>query len=314
MTDPAGAPSLPPLASHQKEASVNGKTILTCAITGNHTTRAQHPGLPVSPEEIAEACLGAADAGAAIVHIHVRDPATGLPSMAVELYEDVVERIRRRNPALVINLTTGPGGRFHPSEADPAIAGPRTNLLLPELRVTHITAIRPDIATLDLNTMTFGREVVINTPGNIARMANLIHQAGARPELELFDSGDIALARDLIAEGTLAAPPLCSIVMGVKYGFQPSPETLLYARSQLPAGAIWTGFGTGRAAFPMVAQSFLAGGHVRVGLEDAVQITRGTLAPSNAAMVAKARRIVEDLGGHLATPEEVRAHLGLRPA
>ncbi len=287
-------------------------TIITCAVTGSHTTRQQHPRLPVTPEEIATACLAAGEAGAAIVHVHVRDPSTGAPSMEIELYREVVERIRAGDAGLVINLTTGPGGRFQPSSHDPVVPGPRTNLLVPERRVAHILDIRPDIATLDLNTMMFGREVVINTPENVRRMAGLIRGAGVVPELELFDSGDIALAHDLVEDATLAPEPLCSIVMGIKYGFQPSPETLLYARNLLPKGATWTGFGIGRAAFQMAAMSCLAGGNVRVGLEDAVNLSRGTLARDNAEMVAKARRMIEDLGATVATSADVRGLLNLR--
>nr|WP_282572081.1 3-keto-5-aminohexanoate cleavage protein [Roseomonas acroporae] len=284
---------------------------MTCAVTGNLTTREQHPGLPVTPLEIAEASLAAAEEGAAIVHLHVRDPETGRPSMELAYYREVVERIRARNPSLIINLTTGPGGRFVPSEEEPRLAAPGTTLTTPAIRTAHITELRPDIATLDLNTMNSGGEVVINTPRNVRRMAAAIRAAGAVPEIELFDSGDIALMRDLLADGTLAAPPLCSFVMGVRYGFQPSPETVLYARNLLPEAAEFTAIGIGRAAFPMVAQSVLAGGHARVGLEDAVMIERGVLAPSNAAMVAKARRIVESLGSRLAGPARARAIIGL---
>ncbi|MCK8785970.1 3-keto-5-aminohexanoate cleavage protein [Roseomonas sp. NAR14] len=287
------------------------EVILTCAVTGNLTTREQHPGLPVTPLEIAEASLAAAEEGAAIVHLHVRDPETGRPSMELAYYREVVERIRARNPSLIINLTTGPGGRFVPSEEEPRLAAPGTTLTTPAIRTAHITELRPDIATLDLNTMNSGGEVVINTPRNVRRMAAAIRAAGAVPEIELFDSGDIALMRDLLADGTLAAPPLCSFVMGVRYGFQPSPETVLYARNLLPEAAEFTAIGIGRAAFPMVAQSVLAGGHARVGLEDAVMIERGVLAPSNAAMVAKARRIVESLGSRLAGPARARAIIGL---
>ncbi|MCW5691720.1 MAG: 3-keto-5-aminohexanoate cleavage protein [Pseudolabrys sp.] len=286
-------------------------TFITCAVTGNQTTRAQTPNLPVTPNEIAEACLSAAEAGAAVTHIHVRDPESGVPSMKLEYYADVVAQIRRANPALIINLTTGPGGRYQPSAEDPRIPGPRTTLTTAEKRVAHISAIRPDIATLDLNTMLSGAEVVINAPDSVRKMAAAMHAAGVLPELELFDSGDINFANDLIRDGSLSAKPLCSIVMGVKYGFKPSPETLFYARGLLPEGAIWTGFGTGRMAFPMVAQSFLAGGSVRVGLEDAVYLSAGELAPSNEAMVVKARRIVEDLGGVIASSQEVRALLKL---
>jgi uncharacterized protein (DUF849 family) len=287
------------------------KVFITCAVTGNLTTPDQTPHLPITPEEIADAALGAAEAGAAIVHLHVRDPETGKPSMALEYYRDVVERIRARNTQLVLNLTTGPGGRFVPSENDPKVAGPGTTLLNPEKRVEHIAALRPDICTLDLNTMNSGKEVVINTPGNVRRMASVIAAAGVRPEIELFDSGDIALMHDLLKDGTLTGPVLCSFVMGVRYGFQPSPETVLYARSLLPADSQFTAIGIGRTAFQNVALSYLAGGHVRVGLEDSVYLDRGVLAPSNAAMVEKARRIVEDLGGQIASPRAARDILGL---
>jgi uncharacterized protein (DUF849 family) len=288
------------------------KIVVTCAVTGNLTTPDQTPHLPITPEEIAESALQAAEAGAAVAHLHVREPDTGQPSMAIELYREVVERIRAKNPRLILNITTGPGGRFVPSEDDPKVAGPGTTLLPPERRVEHIPVLRPEICTLDLNTMNSGREVVINTPGNVRRMARVIAAAGVKPEIELFDSGDIALLHDLLADGALAAPPLCSFVMGVRYGFQPGPETVLYARDLLPRDAAFTAIGVGRAAFPTIALSYLAGGHVRVGLEDGVYLARGVLAPSNAALVEKARRIVGDLGGQIATPAEAREILGLR--
>lgn len=287
------------------------KVIITCAVTGNLTTLEQTPHLPVTPEQIADACLGAAEAGAAIVHIHVRDPATGKPSMELDYYRDVVERIRVKNSALILNITTGPGGRFVPSRDDPKVADVGTTLMPPEKRVEHIAALRPDICTLDLNTMNSGKEVVINTPANVRRMAKVIAEAGVKPEIELFDSGDIALMHDLLREGTLQGPILCSFVMGVRYGFQPSPETVLYARNMLPRDAEFTAIGIGKAAFPAVAHSYLAGGHVRVGIEDSVYLSRGQLATSNAQMVEKARRIVEDLGGQIANPAEARRIVGL---
>jgi uncharacterized protein (DUF849 family) len=291
--------------------SPRDKVIITCAVTGNLTTPEQTPHLPITPAQIADACLGAADAGAAIVHIHVRDPLTGRPSMLLDHYSDVVQRVRAGNPELILNITTGPGGRFVPSKDDPKVAAEGTTLMVPEKRVEHIAALRPDICTLDLNTMNSGREVVINTPGNVRRMAKVIAEAGVKPEIELFDSGDIALMRDLLADGTLRGPVLCSFVMGVRYGFQPAPETVLYARELLPHDAEFTAVGIGKAAFTSVAQSYLAGGHVRVGLEDSVYLSRGQLATSNAEMVAKARRIVEDLGGAIATVEEARRIVGL---
>lgn len=287
------------------------KVFITCAVTGNLTTPDQTPHLPITPEQIADAALGAAEAGAAVAHIHVREPGTGKPSMEVEYYRDVVERIRKKNPQLIINLTTGPGGRFVPSAEDPKVAGAGTTLVRPEQRVEHIAALKPEICTLDLNTMNSGQQVVINTPANVRRMAKVIRDAGSKPEIELFDSGDIALMHDLLKDGTLTGPILCSFVMGVRYGFQPSPETVLYGRNLLPGDAQFTVIGVGRSAFPSVALSYLAGGHVRVGLEDAVYLDRGVLAESNAAMVEKARRIVEDLGAQIATPQEARGIIGL---
>jgi uncharacterized protein (DUF849 family) len=288
------------------------RVFITAAVTGNLTTPEQTPHLPVTPAQIGDSCLEAAEAGAAIVHIHVRDPATGRPSMELALYREVVDRIRARNPGLILNLTTGPGGRYAPSKDDPAVAGPGTTLVRPELRVEHIAALRPDICTLDLNTMTSGGQVVINTPENVRRMARVIREAGVKPEIELFDSGDIALLHDLIADGSLDPAPLCSFVMGVRYGFQPSPETVLYARSLLPEGATFTAIGIGRHAFSAAAQSYLAGGHVRVGIEDSVYLSRGVLAPSNAALVAKIRSIIEALGADIATPAQARDLLGLK--
>jgi uncharacterized protein (DUF849 family) len=287
------------------------KVIITCAVTGNITTREQHPKLPVTPLEIATACLEAAEAGAAIVHIHVRDPKTAKPSMELDLYREVVDRIREKNPALVLNLTTGPGGRFDPSDEDPRVPGPGTTLMVPEKRVAHIAALKPEICTLDLNTMTFGKEVVINTPKNVARMAKVIREAGVKPELEVFDSGDLRLAHDLMRDGVLEGPGLFSIVLGIKYGFPASAEAMLYGRNMLPAGCAWTGFAIGRMEFPAVAQAYSLGGHVRVGMEDNVFIDKGVLTPNNAALVERAVRIVEMLGGKIATPAEARTLLGL---
>jgi len=288
------------------------KTIITCAVTGNLTKPEQHPGLPVTPEQIANASLDAARAGAAAVHIHVRDPETGRPSMDIELYREVIRRIRAEDADVIINLTTGPGGRFIPSDDDPKVAAPGTTLMRPEDRVEHILALRPDICSLDLNTMNSGADVVINTPKNVTRMAAVIREAGVKPELEIFDSGDMHLALDLIKSGVLDGPGLWTFVMGVKYGFSASPESVMYARSLLPTGAQWAGFGVGRFEFPMVAQAWLAGGHVRVGLEDNIYISHGVLAESNAALVKRASDIVHSLGGELASAKEAREQLGLR--
>lgn len=287
------------------------KVFITCAVTGNLTKPEQTPYLPITPEQIADACLGAADAGAAIAHIHVRDPQTGAPSMEIDLYADVIRRIRQKNKMLILNITTGPGGRFVPSEDEPRIAAQGTTLMNPEKRVEHIKQLKPDICTLDLNTMNSGGQVVINTPANVRRMAKVIRDCGVKPEIELFDSGDIALLHDLLKDGTLKGPQLTSFVTGVSYGFQPSPETVLYARNLLPSDAHFTAIGIGRSMFTMVAQSYLAGGHVRVGLEDGVYLERGVLAKTNAQMVEKARRLLQDLGAKIATADEARMMLGL---
>jgi uncharacterized protein (DUF849 family) len=287
------------------------KIVITCAVTGNITTRENHPGLPVTPEEIATSCLEAADAGAAVVHIHVRDPETGKPSMEFAHYKEVVDRIRAKNNALILNLTTGPGGRYQPSDDNPAVAGPRTTLRKPALRVEHIAKLKPDIATLDLNTMNSGNEVVINTPPNVKIMAEIIYAAGTKPELEVFDSGDISLANDLLKAGVLKSPPMFSIVTGIKYGFPSTPDVMATAARMLPRDAFWTGFGIGRMSFPMVAQAYLLGGHVRVGLEDNSYISKGVLTKGNWELVERARHILEHMGAQVATSEEAREMLGL---
>ncbi|MES2977371.1 MAG: 3-keto-5-aminohexanoate cleavage protein [Pseudomonadota bacterium] len=288
-------------------------TILTCAVTGNLTKPDQTPYLPITPGQISDACLEAAEAGAASVHIHVRDPATGAPSMDLELYGRVVEDLRRHRPELIINLTTGPGGRFVPGEDDPRVAGPGTTLLKPELRVAHIAALRPDICSLDLNTMNSGDQVVMNTPRNVRRMAEIIRAHQVVPELECFDTGDLVLAQALIEEGVLEGPGLYTFVMGVRYSLPFTPSAMQLARSLIDTSAVWSAFAVGRHAFAAVAQAYLLGGHVRIGLEDTIYLDKGVLAKSNAELVMKARRIVEDLGGQLATSTEARNLWGLRP-
>jgi uncharacterized protein (DUF849 family) len=231
--------------------------------------------------------------------------------MELSYYRDVVERIRAKNSQLILNITTGAGGRFVPSAEDPKVAAPGTTLMNPEKRVEHITLLKPEMCTLDLNTMNSGGQVVINTPTNVRRMAKVIREARVKPEIELFDSGDVALMRDMLKDGSLIGPQLTSLVLGVRYGFQPSPETVVYARNMLSTEAQFTAIGIGRWAFPMVAQSYLAGGHARIGIEDTVYLAKGVLAETNASMVERARRILEDLGAQIMTPIEARAELGL---
>jgi uncharacterized protein (DUF849 family) len=287
------------------------KVIISCAVTGSITRPDQHPGLPITPAQIADAAIEAADAGAAIVHIHVRDPKTGAPSMEIELYREVVDRIRTSGVDLIINLTTGPGGRFLPSEDDPKVAAPGTNLLPPEKRIAHVVELRPEICSLDLNTMWFGTSVVINTPKSVTAMATGIKGAGVKPELEVFDSGDIKLANQLLDAGVLLRPPFFQVVLGAGNGFVPTTETLVYAKSLLPPDAVWAAMGIGPMEFPIVAQACLLGGHVRVGLEDNLYMSRGALAPSNAALVERAARIIELIGKSVATTAEARQILSL---
>ena len=287
------------------------KTILTVAVTGNLTTVQQNPALPCTPEQIANAALESAKIGAAIAHIHVRH-ADGRPSMELAHYREVVERVRDKNSELIINLTTGPGGRFVPSKEDPRIAGPGTSILHPLKRIEHIVELKPDIATLDLNTMWSGAAAVINPPENVTLMANEIQKAGSKPELEVFDSGDIQLAHVLLEQGVIKRPPLFQIVMGVRYGFISTVETLVYAKSLLPQDAAWAAFAIGRWEFPMLATAWTLGGHVRVGMEDNVYLSKGKLTPSNAALCEKAVRILDDIGAQLATAKEARQILGLR--
>lgn len=286
-------------------------TILTCAVTGTFPTRAHNPALPVSPEEIANNCIGAAKAGASVCHIHVREPSTGLPSMKLEYYREVVQRIRTSGTDLIINLTTGPGGRFIPSDHDPAVAAPGTNFLAPEKRVEHIVELKPEICTLDLNTNWFGGGAVINTPRNVKIMAAAMYAAGVKPEMEVFDSGDIVLANDLVADGTLRAPLLFQIVTGIKYGFPSTPEAMMLAKSMLPKGCEWAAFGAGRYAFTMLAQAYILGGHCRIGMEDTVHLAKGVPAPDNAALVSKSVDIITKLGGKIATVAEARELLSL---
>lgn len=282
------------------------KAIISCAVTGNLVTREHHPRLPVTPEEIATAAIDAGRVGAAIAHIHVRDPETGQPSMRLDLYREVVERIRDSGSPILINLTTGEGGRFLPSDHDPRVAAEGSTLVHPLTRVEHIAALKPDICSLDFNTMNSGRHAVINTPRNVRLMAEVIVAAGVKPEIEVFDSGDIHMANDMIDEGLLPGRPFFQIVTGVKYGCAATPQALAYLTSLLPHEANWSAFGLGRMEYPMLAASRLLGGHVRVGFEDNVYIRHGELARDNAELVEKAVALLDMLGAELATPAEAR--------
>jgi uncharacterized protein (DUF849 family) len=267
----------------------------------------------VTPQQIAQSAVDAAKAGAAIVHIHVRDPVTTRPSMDTALYGEVVERIRASGSDVLINLTTGPGARFTPGADDPLKAGPATNLKLPAQRVEHILALRPDICSLDMGSMNMGGYVFVNTPSYLEAMAVAIRDAGVLPELEVFEAGHALLARRMIETGHIKGPGMFQICLGIAWGQPATPEAMHYMRGLLPAGSPWFAFGISLHQFPMVAQAVLLGGHVRVGMEDNIYLGKGELAPSNAALVEKAARIIEILGDHVASPAEARSMLGCPP-
>jgi uncharacterized protein (DUF849 family) len=291
---------------------VTRKVMIACALTGAAASPDKNPALPVTPEQIAESGIAAAKAGAAIIHIHVRDPKTGAPSMALEYYREVVDRIRSSSVDAIINLTTGAGARFVPGAGDPKVADPRSTLTTPAERIRHVIALKPEICSLDLGSMNMGNFVFINAVPHVEEMAIAIRDAGVKPELEVFDPSHILLAQKLIKSGHVTSPSLAQICLGVGGGAPATPETMIYMRSLLPPDCTWFTFGVGQHQFPMVAQALLLGGHVRVGMEDNLYLARGQLAPSNAALVEKAVRIIEVMGEDVATAAETRAALGLK--
>lgn len=289
------------------------QTIMTCAITGSVTDPAATQYLPITPEQIADSALEAADAGATIVHLHVREPDTGRATMKVEYYIDVVERIKKSNQDLLINLTTGPGAMFIPGRKGILFVGEKeSQFFSAKKRVEHVEIIKPDICSLDFNVMHHATDSMrVNFKPILREMAKRIYDAGVKPEIECFDSGDVRMVQDLQREGVIEANPLWQFAMGVKYGWDNTPEAVTYARSMLPPNALWSAFGISKEEMPMVANTWLLGGHVRVGLEDNIFLSKGVLAKTNAELVTKGRRIVEDLGGTLANYAEARAILGL---
>jgi uncharacterized protein (DUF849 family) len=293
---------------------MNTEVVITCAVTGAGDTAGKHPALPVTPEQIATAAIEAARAGAAIAHCHVRDPKTGKGARDPALYREVVARIRASDTDVVINLTAGMGGDFEvgPDE-DPARPGPATDLVGPLERLVHIEELRPEICSLDCGSLNFGEGnfVVINTPQHLRAGAKRIQELGVKPELEIFDTGNLWFAKQMLAEGLIDQPPLFQLCMGIPWGVPADVGLMQAIVDLLPAGASWTGFGIGRMQMRIAAQAVLLGGHVRVGLEDNLYLERGVLA-SNAQLVEKAVKIVEALGARVLTPTEARARLGLR--
>ncbi len=287
--------------------------IITCAVTGGADTSGKNPAVPVTPEQIARSSIDAAKAGAAIVHLHVRDPQTGKGCISPELFRDTVGRIRASGTDVILNLTTGSGGllRLAGQSLTPASIG--AGVAAPELRSRHVVELCPEICSLDMGSMNQGPNLFVNTAADVATIARLVQGAGARPELEVFDSGHIVLANEMIGRGELQSPAMFQLCLGLSWGAPATPEMMLALRNMLPPGSIWTGFGIGTREFPMVAQAMLLGGHVRVGLEDNLYLKRGVLAPSNAALVEKAVSIVEAMGESVASAAEARELLGLQP-
>ncbi|KGJ01413.1 3-keto-5-aminohexanoate cleavage protein, partial [Paracoccus versutus] len=274
------------------------KIVLTCAVTGDGPIHPRFPNYPVTPAQIADACIEAADAGASVVHIHGRDPETGLGNRSPEVFREIVQRVRERNDRVVINLTTGMGATFVPDPADEALAHPTTDVASAVERVGHVLENRPELCTLDVTTMNLEGGIAgapdcifMNTPGTLNRMAQLIREGGVKPEIEVFNPGDILLARRMIEQGLIDPAPLFQICLGVKWSAPADAKTLIYMKELLPEGASWSAFGISRWQMDIVALSTILGGHCRVGLEDNIYLERGVFA-TNGQLVERASRII----------------------
>ncbi|MEH3021883.1 MAG: 3-keto-5-aminohexanoate cleavage protein [Pseudomonas oryzihabitans] len=291
---------------------MNTDVIVTCALTGAGDTVGRNPHVPVTPAQIAEAALEAARAGATVVHAHVRDPATGKPSRDVALYREVVERIREADVDIIINLTAGMGGDLEigPGET-PTEFGPGSDLVGPLTRLLHVEELRPDICTLDCGTLNFGDGdfIYVSTPAQLRAGAKRITELGVKAELEIFDTGHLWFAKQLLKEGLLE-DPLFQICLGIPWGAPADTTTMKAMVDNLPPGACWAGFGIGRMQMPMAAQAMLLGGNVRVGLEDNLWLDRGVHA-TNGSLVERVIQIIERLGGRALSPAEGRDRMQL---
>ncbi|MER6604255.1 3-keto-5-aminohexanoate cleavage protein [Streptomyces parvus] len=293
---------------------VNQDVIITCALTGAGDTVGRSPHVPVTPEQIAASAVEAAGAGAAVVHIHVREPETGAPSRDPRLYREVVERIRETGTDVVINLTAGMGGDLVIDPEAPLRQLPGTDLVSGLDRLPHVEELLPDICTLDCGSLNFGdgSNLYVSTPDMLRTGAKRIQELGVRPELEIFDTGQLWFAKQLLTEGLLDGPTVFQLCMGIPWGAPADPGVLQSMVNMLPRNAQWASFALGRMQMPWVAQSILLGGHVRVGLEDNLYLGKGVKA-TNGQLVERAVRITESLGSRVATPDEAREKLGLRP-
>ena len=292
--------------------AMNREVFITCAVTGSGGTQDRSPNVPRSPAQIAESAIAAAKAGAAVVHCHVRDPETGKPSRDLALYREVTERIRDSATDVVLNLTAGMGGDLLFDGTEAMVASERSDMVGAAERVAHVVECRPEICTLDCGTMNFNEAdyVMVNTPGMLRDMGARMRDSGVRIEIEAFDTGHLWFAKELVREGVIPAPVLVQLCMGVPWGAPDDLHTFMAMVANVPSDWQWSAFSIGRNQMPYVAASVLAGGNVRVGLEDNLWLDKGVLA-TNAQLVERAVGIITALGARVITPAEVRAKLGL---
>jgi uncharacterized protein (DUF849 family) len=287
--------------------------MISCAVVGGADNAHLSPAIPITPAQIASEALAARAAGAAMVHIHVRDLVTARPTRELKLYREVVERIRDAGSDVIINLTTGPGAVYVPDRQKPWLGGEGTELTTPEDRVEHVLELKPEICSLDVSTMNWGAHAMVNVTDHIVEMARLVRAVGTKPELEVFDLGHVRLAAHLARQGAFETPPFFQFCLAIPWGAAPTPEAIIAMRSELPPGAIWSAFGVSRHEFPVAAMAVSMGGHVRVGLEDNLYISRGVLASGNAQLVENAATLIGITGGSVSTPDQAREILGLKP-
>ena len=291
---------------------MNHNVIITCALTGAGDTTARSPHVPVTPKQIAAAAVEAAKAGATVVHCHVRDPHTGKFSRDVALYREVMERIREADIDIIVNLTAGMGGDLEIGGGEnPMDFGPNTDLVGPLTRLAHVEELLPEICTLDCGTLNFGDgdTIYVSTPAQLRAGAKRIQALGVKAELEIFDTGHLWFAKQRIKEGLLDNP-LFQLCLGIPWGAPADTTTMKAMVDNLPADAVWAGFGIGRMQMPMAAQAVLLGGNVRVGLEDNLWLDKGVLA-TNGQLVERAIEILNRLGARAMTPAEGRIKMGL---
>ena len=292
--------------------TMNTDVVVTCAVTGAGDTVDKHPAIPVTPEQIANSAIEAADAGAAIVHLHVRDPETGKGSRDINLFKETVELVRNSGRNVLINLTAGMGGDLVVDDENPEVPAEGTDLISAEERMAHVELLRPDIATLDCGTINFDNAnyVYIQTPNMLRAMAARYAEIGVKPEMEVFDLGHLRFANQMVSEGLIKGPPMYQVCLGIPWGAGADSATMTAMVGQLPRDAFWSGFGISRTQMPMAAQAMLLGGNVRVGLEDNLYLEKGVPA-SNAELVEKAVRIIRDLGGQICDADQARERLGI---